>query len=259
MKKYGYIGKSFVLGSVGIVASLIAACGGGGITDVVAATSAPSSYVLFASGYKTLSSAAGDLKAQSLEGGFVYANSFGNFKWGQYSNGSWSDAEMQARGAFGLSFQQDGTTPDDTHGAYVAVKAPENGSVDISASGKMVIRTGNGTTLQYDSNAKKVFRIQVDGGEQNTTDWSFPYSCNYDLTLDPDAISDSGQPSSNPFGQATYEIQMSSFTCDRGSLTDLAKDLRQVTVKVLGGIDAATDNTSGAYTFIQAGMIAFTK
>jgi len=259
-QRMGYIGKSFTMGALGILGTLVA-CGGGGVTNTVAASVA-SPYVLFASGYKELSTASNDLKAQTFQGGYVYAGSGGGFIYldsaqGGYSNGTWTNNDMMARQAFGISWKQNTATPTDASFAYQAIKAPKNLTVDASQSTKLVIQMGNGTTNQWDSNAKKVFRIQLDGGTQNTSDWSYPQSCKYDKTLDPAAISDSGLPGSNNYGLRTYEIDLSSFTCTQGDLTTLKKDIKQVTVKLVGGIDAATDSTSGAYTMMQTGLIAF--
>jgi hypothetical protein len=122
-----------------------------------------------------------------------------------------------------------------------------------------VIQTGNGTGNQYDSNAKKVVQIKVEGGTQSTTDWSFQHSCKYNKTLDSAAINDSGQPGANNYGLRTYEINLADFTCTSGDLTSLKRDVKQVTVQLVGGIDPATDSTSGAYTFLQTGLIAFSK
>ena len=254
-QRMGYIGKSFTMGALGIIGTLVA-CGGSGVTSTIA-QSVASPYVLFASGYKELSTAANELKAQTFQGGYVYANSGGGFTYGQYSSGTWTNNDMMAKQAFGISWKQNTATPNDTSFAYQAIKAPKNLTVDVSQSTKLVIQMGNGTTNQWDSNAKKVFRIQLDGGTQNTSDWSYPQSCKYDKTLDPAAISDSGLGGSNPNGLRTYEIDLSSFTCSQGDLTNLKKDIKQVTVKLVGGIDPATDTTSGAYTMILTGLIAF--
>jgi hypothetical protein len=261
-QRMGYIGKSFTMGALGILGTLVA-CGGGGITSTIAQAVA-SPYVLFASGYKSLSSAANDLKAQTFEGGYVYAGSGGNFIYlgsdqGGYSNGTWTDNDMMARQAFGISWKQNAATPTDASFAYQAIKAPKNLTVDASQSTKIVIQMGNGTSNQWDANAKKVFRVQLDGGIQNTSNWSYPQSCSYDKTLAPAAISDSGLGGSNNYGLRTYEIDLSAFTCSQGDLATLKKDIKQVTVKLVGGIDAATDATSGAYTMMQTGLIAFSK
>lgn len=259
MKKMGYIGKSFALGSLGILGSIIAACGGGGITDV-GATASSSPFVLFASQYKEVPGAANELKAQTFEGGYVYANSGGAFKWGQYSDGTWSNANMMARQAFGIKWWQDGQSLNNTDFAYQAIKAPRNGSLNVFQSNKLVIQMGNGSMNQYDANSKKVFRVVIQGGEQNTSDYSYAYSCYFDKTLDPAAISDSGLAGAHPFGLRTYEIALADFTCPTANtLPALKVDVKEVVVKLIGGIDSATDGTTGAYTYLQTGLIAFSQ
>jgi hypothetical protein len=268
--RMGYIGKSFTLGALGIVGTLVA-CGGGGVTPTVASTATVSPYVLFASQYKAVANPGGGLLAQSFEGGSVYAGSDGTvFKylepnWQNGNNlGGWSDQtltddQIRARQAFGVKWTQATAATTPAAYAYIGVKAPGNGSVDISQSTKIVIQTGNGTGNQYDSNAKKVVPIKVEGGTQSTTDWSFQHSCKYNKTLDSAAINDSGQPGANNYGLRTYEINLADFTCTSGDLTSLKRDVKQVTVQLVGGIDPATDSTSGAYTFLQTGLIAFSK
>jgi hypothetical protein len=268
--RMGYIGKSFSMGILGIVGTLVA-CGGGGITSTVASSGTVSPYVLFASQYKSVTSPGNNLLAQSFEGGSVYAGSDGEvFKylepnWVNGNNiGGWSDQtltddQIRARQAFGVKWVQTAASTTNSSWAYVAVKAPGNGSVDISQSTKIVIQMGNGTSNQYDSNAKKVFRVIVDGGVQNSSSYLYDHSCKYDKTLDAAAISDSNQAGSNLYGLRTYEIDLADFTCTAGDMTNLKKSLKQVSVNIIGGIDAATDNTTGAYTFVQAGLIAFSK
>jgi hypothetical protein len=78
--------------------------------------------------------------------------------------------------------------------------------------------------------------------------------------LDPAAINDSGLAGSNNYGLRTYEISLSDFTCESGTLAEMQSDARQVTVKVVGGTDAAADaSTAGDYTMLQVGMVAFSK
>lgn len=83
--RMGYIGKSFTLGILGIVGTLVA-CGGGGVTSTIASVATPPSpYILFASSFMGKAGATGEPYVVSGEGGDVFSFAGGGLR----TTGAW--------------------------------------------------------------------------------------------------------------------------------------------------------------------------
>jgi len=254
--RMGYIGKSFTMGVLGIVGTLVA-CGGGGVTSSMA-TATVSPYVLFASQYSMIGGASSEPFARSQEGGSVFSffdSVTGGFRytWGLGENAEW----LKQRQAYGV---QATSTSAVTSANYfgLAVKAPANGSVNASNSDTLVVQMGNGSATDAFPNSHMKFTVTVSGGTQdNSYNWS--RSCSYDQTLDADSRpGPSPTAATHPFGLRTYRIPLNSFTCSSGTMADLKADVKEIAVKVIGGKDAAASAvTSANNTLLQIGMIAF--
>lgn len=256
MKKMGYIGKSFALGSLGILGSIIAACGGGGVTDVVAADAKPSPYVLFASQYE-MTGGTSEPFARSLEGGNVFSFFDGGFfyTWGLGENADY----LKQRQAYGVQGTQNAKV-DSSNYFGLAVSAPENMAINISESGTLIVQMGNGASTDAFANSHMVFTIALSGGNQDGTTYAWDYSCEYDQQLDADSRPGSSQTAAtNPYGLRTYKIPLANFTCNSGSLSDVQANLKEVAIKVIGGKDSVASNETSNNTLLQIGTIAFSK
>jgi hypothetical protein len=63
----------------------------------------------------------------------------------------------------------------------------------------------------------------------------------------------------NAYGLKTYRIAMSSLTCSTGTLAALKADIKQVSVKVVGGKEPSKDSTTSSNsTMMQVSYIGFT-
>lgn len=253
----GYIGKSFTLGFVGIVGTLVA-CGGGGITSTVAQSSAPASpYILFASQYQLIAGATSEPYAKTQEMGNIYGFSGGGFT---YQWGLGTDANiMKERQAYGVQF---GHSAAITNTSYfgLAVSAPENGSVNATNSNYLVIQMGNGSSTDAFPNTHMKFTVAISGGGSQAVDYSWPAVCEYDKTLDATSRIGTGKDASaNPFGLRTYRIALSDFTCSSGNLSNLKADVREIAVKIVGGKDSTASATANNSALLQIGYLAFSK
>ena len=253
----GYIGKSFTLGFVGIVGTLVA-CGGGGITSTVAQSSAPASpYILFASQYQLIAGATSEPYAKTQELGNIYGFSGGGFT---YQWGLGTDANiMKERQAYGVQF---GHSAAITNTSYfgLAVRAPENGSVNATNSNYLVIQMGNGSSTDAFPNTHMKFTVAISGGGSQAVDYSWPAVCEYDKTLDTTSRIGTGKDASaNPFGLRTYRIALSDFTCSSGNLSNLKADVREIAVKIVVGKDSTASATANNSALLQIGYLAFSK
>lgn len=253
----GYIGKSFTMGLLGIVGTLVA-CGGGGVTSTVAqSTTSVSPYVHFASQYDLIAGATSEPRARTQELGNVYGFSGGGFS---YQWGLGEDANfMKQRQAYGLQF---GHSAAITSTSYfgLAVRAPSNGSVNVSNSDYLVIQMGNGSSLDAFPNTHMKFTVAISGGGAQASDYSWPAVCEYDKTLDSTSRIGTGQDASaNPFGLRTYRLALSGFTCTSGTLAALKADVREIAVKIVGGKDATASATANNSALLQIGYMAFSK
>jgi hypothetical protein len=244
--KLGYIGKSFAFGALGIIATLVA-CGGGGTTNVVAQqTATVSPYVLFASSFLGKSNASSDPWMVSGEGGDVYTFASNGF---QRNWGLDNDNDRAERQAVGQQFAHAAAVTSADYFGY-SFKAPENGTVNASQSGTLVISMGNGA-LTGNANSHTTFVIDVQGGTQNPTTYNWTNACSVDKAL---------VATGNSYGLRTYRIPLSSLTCSSGTLAALKTDIKQVSVKVVGGKEATKDaSTAANSTLMQVSYIAFAK
>lgn len=264
----GYIGKSFALGSLGILGSIIAACGGGGVTDVVAADSTPSPYVLFASAFKQNPNGnpdSGVPHVQTLEGGLVYefsdpvltADDTGfELNWG--TSRFWSDTVVpqdliNMRQAYSLQASHIGGVALSGQNTYfgAAIQAPAGGSVNISASENLVIQLGDELLDNPDFGGGSIkFTVTLSGGgdQKGAPTYAWPQSCNADVTvLNSDA----------QFNIGTYIVPLSSFAdCD---LTALKVDLREVAVKLVEGKNPDLDSKGTFTSGLHIRTVAFNK
>lgn len=253
----GYVGKSFTMGLLGIVGTLVA-CGGGGITSTVAQSSVTASpYVHFASQYDLIAGASSEPRAQTQELGSVYGFSGGSFayQWGLGENANY----MKQRQAYGLQF---GHSAAITNTSYfgLAVRAPNNGTVDASNSDYLVVQMGNGSSTDAFPNTHMTFTVSISGGGAQASDYSWPAVCSYDKTLDSTSRVGTGQDvSANAYGLRTYRLALSGFTCSSGSLASLKADVREIAVKIVGGKDATASATLNNSALLQIGYMAFSK
>lgn len=242
--RMGYIGKSFSLGVLGIVGTLVA-CGGGGVTSSVASVATPPSpYILFASSFLGKAGASSDPWMVSGEGGDVYTFSGGGFtrNWGLDS-----DALRIERQAVGQQFEHTSAITSSAYFGY-SFKAPVNGTVNASESGTLVISMGNGAASNV--NSHNTFVIDIQGGTQaGAPSYAWTNQCSVDKVLD---------ATNNQYGLKTYRIPLSSFTCSSGTLSALKGDIKQVSVKVVGGKEPSKDSTtSNNSTLMQVSYIGF--
>ena len=252
----GYIGKSFALGGLGILGTLVA-CGGGGVTSSVAQNAPASPYVLFASQYALLPGAVSEPYAQTQEKGNVFGFSSGGFGY-QWSVGTNPDY-LKQRQAYGLQFGH-GAPINASSSFGLAVRAPENGTINASASDYLIIQMGNGSATDALPTSHMTFTVSVSGGGNQAVDYTWPATCNFDKVLDADSRPGPSQgAATNPFGLRTYRLPLSSFTCSSGTLATLKADVREIAVKIVGGKDAAASAVAGNAALLQIGMMAFSK
>ena len=217
----------------------------------------PSSQVLFASQYELYETPENDTYAYSHEGGDVTRFSGGAFgrSWG-LDNPDW----LLQRQAYGEQYGH-GEAVDDSSYFGLALKAPNNGDLDISATDTLVIQMGNGTSTDSDANSHMVFTIELNGGEQDTSDYTWTNSCYYDQDLLEGSRPGSTQAAwVNPFGIHTYRVSLANFTCTIGNMDDLKAELDEIAVKVVGGKDVeASATSSGNHSLIQVGYVGFSS
>jgi hypothetical protein len=254
----GYIAKSFTMGFLGILGTLVA-CGGGGVTSSSAVSAPASPYVLFASQYSLKTGASSEPYAQTQELGDVYGFSNGGFsyQWGLGTN----PAYMVQRQAYGLQFGNASTvTSNDFFG--LAVRAPANSTVDASNADYLVIQMGNGSASDAFPHSHMTFTVAISGAgtQGGAPNYAWPATCSYDKALDTTSrIGPNQDASANPFGLRTYRIPLASFTCTSGTLATLKADVREIAVKVVGGKDATASTTANNSTLLQIGYMAFSK
>ena len=216
--KLGYIGKSFAMGGLGVIGTIIAACGGGGETATAAAGTV-SKYVLFASSYtfNTNVAATDPAKWTSLEGGTASmgAKDGGNFIYGDY--GIFDNAAINYNQGVGIQFRH-AAALNATDFLYLQVKSPANTALDVSLSSNLVIQMGNGVNVNDNANTARVFTVFVEGGDYNATAYTYAYSCQKDVTIPATNF----QPNGNPLGMSTYKIALADFTCTGGSTSAAA-------------------------------------
>jgi hypothetical protein len=267
--RMGYIGKSFTLGALGIVGTLVA-CGGGGVTPTVASTATVSPYVLFASNYQiptlvTQSSPGWDWRiAETLEGAAVYSfypSPQNGANWGgadgvgfDESYAATTATEIRNRQSIGIQ-ASNSTSVGSSEYFGIAVKAPENGSVNASQSNYLVIQTGNSTPTNNWGAAISHEMFTVDVSNSTVT-------CSRDIDL-----TGTRTDTNNLFRASlrTYKLALTEgaggFTCSGGTLASLKSSIQTVAVKVVGGKDAtaSTAPATTAQTLIAVGLIAFAK
>ena len=225
----------------------------------------PSSQVLFASQYELKDGATGEPYTNSLENGDVYGFSGGSFVWA----GSPTADQMRERQAYGLQFYHTEAIDENSYFG-LTIKAPNNGAFDISESDTLVIQMGNGVSEDAAAfpNSHTIFTIDLNGGEQDTSDFSWTYSCSYDQELlegsQPGDKFDPPEAWDNGWGIQTYRIPLADFDCGDGDLESLQLDLEEVAIKVVGGKDATASSTTtngngdpGNHTLLHFGYIAF--
>ena len=225
----------------------------------------PSSQVLFASQYELKDGATGEPYTNSLENGDVYGFSGGSFVWA----GSPTADQMRERQAYGLQFYHTEAIDENSYFG-LTIKAPNNGAFDISESDTLVIQMGNGVSEDAAAfpNSHTIFTIDLNGGEQDTSDFSWTYSCSYDQELlegsQPGDKFDPHEAWDNGWGIQTYRIPLADFDCGDGDLESLQLDLEEVAIKVVGGKDATASSTTtngngdpGNHTLLHFGYIAF--
>ena len=256
--RMGYIGKSFSLGILGIVGTLVA-CGGGGITNTVASVAAPSEHVLFAMGYSVLpyDNSDPDLKYSTKQGGKVYIGSNGGWSYAdfgifQQTNNNWGIGQgaVDFFGGGGVLFKHNAALTNNDSQIYYKVTPRSTGSVDISATDNLLISLGN-DKIGSAANTHNEVTVFLEGG--NPVAYSYSNSCKTRITL---------RSADNNTNITTYSVSLSDFTCDAGTLTSLKTSLNQVVVKVLpGNNNASSDAASGpsTETLIKLGAIAFSK
>lgn len=241
--RMGYIGKSFSMGILGIVGTLVA-CGGGGITSTVANTPV-SPYILFGSSFLGKTGASGEPWMVSGEGGDIFTFAGGGFtrNWGLDS-----DALRNERQAVGQQFEHTSAITDTGYFGY-SFKAPANGTVNAAQSGILVISMGNGAAANV--NSHNTFVIDIQGGTQaGAPTYAWTNQCSVDQVLD--------NSTNNSYGLKTYRIPLSSLTCSAGTLAALKADIKQVSVKVVGGKEPTKDaTTANNSTLMQVSYIGF--
>ncbi|MEY2659667.1 MAG: hypothetical protein RLZZ123_839 [Pseudomonadota bacterium] len=247
-----YVAKSFGMGFLGILGTLVA-CGGGGVTSTVAQSAAPSEQILFAMGFQpTTVSGDSTVKWKSTQGGKVYVNSGGNGtggagNWAYGGWGTWNQTDIDTKGWVGVQFNHP-TALNSADYIYYKVTAPKEGSVDISATDSLIISLGN-EKIGSEANTPTEVTIFVEGGTLDTNTWTYANTCKTTQSLRSTTL------------QSTYVIALSSLTCTSGTLAALKSGVKAVEVKVLAGGGNATGDasTTANYVLIQLGAIAFGK
>ena len=228
-----------------------------GFKGTRAVNEANAPFVLFASQFTNTPDNA-SLQAQTMEGGDVRAFSSGNFRY------AWevaSASEKVTRQSYGVQYYHDNTTLDNSSRFGLTIQGPDNGSVDISASDTMLIQMGNGTDNTSFPKAHHVFSVSLSGSHSSLN------ACSIDVNLDNASRPqiDSNSNYYGGYGLRTYSLDLPSFTCDSGTLSDLKKSVQEVTVEVIGGKDSVadqSDNSSGSalnHTLLSVGFIGFSQ
>ena len=213
--------------------------------------STSSSQVLFASQYE-LKGASNEPYANSHEGGDVYGFSSG-FTW------IWSPSAdgLLERQLYGNQHYHSEAIDENSYFGFT-IKAPNNGSLDISATDTMVIQMGN--ELSNDT-THMVVVVDMKGGEQDPNDYSWTHSCSYEQELLEGSQSgdqlDPPEAWDNGWGVQTYRIPLAGFDCGDSSLADIKVDLEEVAVKVVGGVDEAASAVADNHVLLQFGYIGF--
>lgn len=243
--RMGYIGKSFTMGVLGIIGTLVA-CGGGGVTSSVASEpTPPSPYILFASSFLGKAGATGNPWVVSGEGGDVYSFESSGFT---YNWGLQNDAARIERQAVGNQYAHSAAITSADYFGF-SFKAPANGTVNASESGTLVISMGNGAAAT-NANSHNTFVIDVQGGRQDPNTYAWTNQCSVDQVLD--------NTTNNAYGLKTYRIALSGLTCSAGTLAALKADIKQVSVKVVGGKEPTKDSsTTNNSTLMQVSYIGF--
>ena len=215
----------------------------------------PSPFVLFASQYDRLSAEQAGAWTKTKEGGLVYVSEgysqaiqdvAGKWDYGSYETDA---AAVVTRQSYGKQYFHD-TALADNDTIYITVKAPNGEFLNVSESDQLVIQMGNGADQSTNTNSHNVFTITLNGGEQDTSNYSWNNSCSVDQQVS----------STNAYGLNTYYIGLDNLTCSSGSISALKEDLEEVVVKVIGGKNPASDNTTSAnYTMPSVGFIGFSQ
>jgi hypothetical protein len=247
--RMGYIGKSFTLGILGIVGTLVA-CGGGGVTSTIASTTAtPSEHVLFTMGFQpTTDAGVPELKWKTAQGGKVYvgtntASNANNWTYGGW--GTWNQTDIDVKGWVGVQFHHPSALNSNDY-MYYRITGRSSGSVDVSATDSLLITMGN-EKIGSQANTPTEVTVVVEGGTYTSSNYA--NSCKATQTLRATTLA------------TNYLIPLSSFTCTSGTMASLKSGVAQVVIKVLpGGGNATADaSTADNYTLIQLGSVAFSK
>jgi hypothetical protein len=245
----GYIGKSFAMGFLGILGTLVA-CGGGGMTSSVAQQATPAEQILFAMAYQPVT-VAGDATAKwkTAQGGKVYVDANNGWTYGGW--GTWTQGDLDTKGWAAVQFNHTAALTSSAY-IYYKITAPNEGSVDVSATDSLIISMGNEKIGAGDgANTPKQVTIFVEGGALDTSNWTYANTCKITQTLRDTTL------------LSTYVIALSSpnWNCTSGTMAALKSGVKAVEVKVLPGGDNATKDTSTSnnYTLIELGAIAFGK
>jgi hypothetical protein len=244
-QRMGYIGKSFTMGALGIIGTLVA-CGGSGITSTVA-QSAASPYVLMASNYVPHSAPSGDLKWSTAQGGDVYMGSGGNFAYGGY--GIFTQTDIDYHQSVGIQFNHTAALAS-TDYVYMKIQTPQNVGLDVSQSGNLIIQMGNGVDLSVQTNSQTVFTLEISGGAYNSGSYTYANTCSANVTLN---------TTSTANNLRVYTVPLSSFGACTGTLAALKSDLKAVAVKVLASNDTRASSTTNNYVLPKVGLVAFSR
>jgi hypothetical protein len=240
--RLGYIGKSFAFGALGIIATLVA-CGGGGVTNVVAqATASP--YVLVASSYTPHAAAANDLKWSTAEGGDVFMGSSSGYPYAGY--GIFAQNDIDYHQSVGIQFNHPTALAAGDY-IYTKIQTPQNAGLNVSQSGKLMIQMGNEVSQ---ANTATVFTVEIAGGAYNSGTYAYANSCTANVTLG----------ASNTANKLrVYSVPLSSFGSCTGTLAALKADLKAVIVKVLPANDANAASTTNNLVLPKVGFVAFAQ
>lgn len=244
-QRMGYIGKSFTMGALGILGTLVA-CGGGGVTNTVA-QSVASPYVLMASSYTPHSAPSGDLKWSTAQGGDVYMGSGGNFTYGGY--GIFTQTDIDYHQSVGIQFNHTSALGANDY-IYTKIQTPQNASLDVSQSGNLMLQMGNGVDLSTETNSQTVFTVEIAGGAYNSNSYSYANACSTNVTLNTTATANKLR---------VYTIPLSSFSSCTGTLTALKSELKAVVVKVLASNDTNASSTANNLVLPKVGLVAFSR
>ena len=211
-------------------------------------------FVLFSSQYERLSSPISDAWTRTKEGGLVYVaagwdggvqDQAGKWDYGWYEPKA---EEVLTRQSYGKQWAHDSSLGSNDE-IYINVKAPHNGSLDISGTDRLVIQMGNGASPS-EINTHNLFTVTLRGGSQNQSDYSWSEDCSVDHQVS----------STHQFGLSTYYLPLSSFKCIKGTIETLSTRLAEVLVKVIEGKNPEQDNSTKLnHTMPSVGFIGFTK